>query len=477
MKTTLMTAVPFALTLALLVATLACEVGDTREEPQEEAKAKVADAPTKKTAPAAPTSTGDGEQTAPANGDARTKPGPRQRSDLKPQMVNTSAATDRQILTNLFYATDGENWDYTATWASERPLGDWHGVVTNDEGRVVELQLGISFDHEYPPNGEILGEIHNLDKLQSLSLSLGELEEMIPRELGHLSELRYLGISGLHGEIPSELGHLSHLEDLYIHGNTLEGTVPQEIFELAKLQYLTIEGESLHAEVSDAVETLILRGAMVTLEVEALTGCLSEYAYHQMSGQFYIYASGPELPACDGIYEEDLNVLRELFNEWRDHGSMSDWLTRLPVREWEGITTDRNGRVVGLDFYLGADDDGLEPSYTMPEAISRLTALKDLAVISSGIKGEIPGWIANLTQLRELNLSNNELSGKVPTFLSSMPQIWWITLGGNNLTGCLPKPPERPLPPDLRGPVTEGADGKPVTPMGVPELMGVEYCP
>ena len=264
MNTTLMTAVPFALTLALLVATLACEVGDTREGPQKEAKATVADALTKKPAPAAPTSKGDGEQTAPTNGDASTTPEPRQRSadqttepastfrpGLKPQMVNTSAATDRQILTNLFYATDGENWDDSATWASERPLGDWRGVQTNDEGRVIGLHLGIEFGPEDPPNGEILGEIHNLDKLQSLYLFLRGLEERIPRELWHLSELRYLDISGLHGEIPSELGGLSHLEHLYIYGDMLEGTVPPEFFELAKLQELRIEGESLRAEVSE----------------------------------------------------------------------------------------------------------------------------------------------------------------------------------------------------------------------------------
>ena len=468
MKTTLMTSVPFALTLALLVATLACEVGDTREEPQEEAKATIA-----------LTSTGDGEQTAPANGDAGTKPGPRQRSDLKPQMLNTSAATDREILTNLFYATDGENWDDSATWASDRPLGDWLGVQTNDEGRVIGLHLGIEFGPEDPPNGEILGEIHNLDKLQSLYLFLRGLEERIPRELWHLSELRYLDISGLHGEIPSELGGLSHLEHLYIYGDMLEGTVPPEFFELAKLQELRIEGESLHAELSDAVETLILSGAMVTLQVEALTGCLSDYVFEQHWLQYWLYGMGSvgELPVCDNIHEDDLNALRGIYSEWGAHGSMSNWLTRLPVHEWEGITTDRDGRVVILDFYLEADD-GPRPSDTMPEAISRLTALEFLNLRDNGIKGEIPRWIANLTQLRVLDLSENELSGEVPTFLSSMPQLWELYLDENNLTGCLPEPLERPLPPFLRElPVTEGPDGKPVTQMGFPDWIGVEYCP
>ena len=304
-------------------------------------------------------------------------------------MVNTSAATDRQILTNLFYATDGENWDDTDTWASERPLGDWRGVETNDEGRVIGLQLGYEFDPEDPPNGEVLGEIHNLDKLQSLYFH--NLEERIPRELGHLSELRHLNISGndLHGEIPSELGRLSHLEKLLIQGDKLEGTVPQEIFELTKLQDLRIDGENLRAEVSDTVETFILSGANVELRVEALTGCLSGYASYMVNSYMHS-VTGSELQICDGIHEEDLNVLREIFNEWGAHGSMSNWLTRLPVHEWGGITTDRNGRVVELNLHLMAVD-GPRPSDTMPEAISRLTALKELDLRSNGIKGEIPG--------------------------------------------------------------------------------------
>ena len=228
-------------------------------------------------------------------------------------------------------------------------------------------------------------------------------------------------------------------------------------------------------EVSDAVEELILSGTSVELLVESLTGCLSEYANQRINGQLISYGGGAELPVCEGIHEEDLDVLREIYSQWGAHGSTSNWLTRLPVHEWEGITTNRDGRVVRLDFYLNGGGDPW-PSSTIPEAIGRLAALQVLDLNSNGIRGEIPRWIENLTQLRELELSNNELSGEVPAFLSIMPEIWGIYLDGNDLKGCLPKPSEKPLPPDLRGPIAEGPDGKPVIPLGVPELRGVEYC-
>ena len=414
---------------------------------------------------------------APSGGDPSPMSTASSGQDADPQRVTTSAETDRQVLTNIFHATNGEEWDDTATWASERPLGDWYGVTTNDVGRVIELHLATELDPEESYNGEILSEIYKLDELRSLYLFLRGIPGRIPRELGQLSELRHLDINGneLRGEIPSELGHLSQLERMNIYGPTLEGAIPQEIFELTKLQELRIEGENLQVEVSDAVETLALNGVMVNLQVESLTGCVSDYAYQWVSNLFVSDRTGAELPVCEIVHEEDLNAIREIFNEWGAHGSMSNWLTRLPFHEWEGITTNRNGRVVRLEVYLGGED-GPRLSSTIPEAIGRLTALEVLGLNSNGLGGEIPGWIEDLSQLKELQLSSNDLSGEVPPFLSAMPNIWWIDLHGNRLTGCLPKPAEKPLPPDLRGPLTEGPDGRSVIPMGVPELSGVEYC-
>ena len=410
----------------------------------------------------------------PDSGPTSSAPSP---TDTELRTVDSSPKTDRQVLTNIFHATNGEEWDDTATWASERPLGDWHGVSTDDEGRVTRLHLTIRVDPGDSPDGQVLAEIHMLDKLQYLYLFLRGLEVRIPAELAHLSELRDLDITGdyIRGGIPPELGELSRLERLYIHGESLQGKIPQGIFELENLQDLRISGEGLHADISGAAEALILGGATVNLDAETWTGCLSEYAYQHMSGYFTNLGTGPELPVCDSVHEGDLNALREIYSEWGPHGSMSNWLTRLPVHEWEGITTNRHGRVVSLDFYLG-EDDGPRPSAAIPEAIGRLTALRRLELNSNGITGEIPGWIENLTELRELGLEDNELSGEVPGFLSAMPGIWQIYLSGNNLTGCLPRPDQKPLPPDLRGPLTEGPDGKPAIPMGVPELSGVEYC-
>ena len=286
---------------------------------------------------------------------------------------------------------------------------------------------------------------------------------------------------------------------MYIDGEELEGEVPQKIFELPHLYELHINGEGLRLELSDALESRILSGASVTLSVGSVTGCLSDLA-HLLGLSIYSTAGDGSYPQiCDSVHEGDLDVLREIFNEWGHYGSLNNWLTRAPVHEWDGITLDRNGRVVDLDIWGSKDDP--RKTDLLPEAIGRLTALQFLGLSSQEIEGEIPDWIgdltqlrilylsnndffgeiphwiANLTQLQELNLSNNNLSGEVPSFLSSMPELLQIDLRGNDLSGCLPEPAPRPEPLSRGGSHFVGPDGELEKQMVIPYLSGVEYCP
>ncbi len=82
-----------------------------------------------------------------------------------PPAVSGSAETDREALVALYNATNGENWRYNDNWLSDAPLGEWHGVTTNDDGRVTVLHLpnlGLS--------GEIPAELGSLSNLRALWL-------------------------------------------------------------------------------------------------------------------------------------------------------------------------------------------------------------------------------------------------------------------------------------------------------------------
>ena len=41
----------------------------------------------------------------------------------------------------LYEATGGDRWAIDTNWLSDEPLGDWYGVETDRQGRVVALRL------------------------------------------------------------------------------------------------------------------------------------------------------------------------------------------------------------------------------------------------------------------------------------------------------------------------------------------------
>ena len=145
----------------------------------------------------------------------------------------TSQETDREALVALFNATDGESWDNSGAWASRRPIEQWRPVVTDDNGRVIHLELN-QLSGEIPPEvgnltslktlqlggaqltGEIPPELGNLINLESLILSYSQVSGKIPAELGNLINLRSLGLGGEVTDIPPELGNLACLETLLI---------------------------------------------------------------------------------------------------------------------------------------------------------------------------------------------------------------------------------------------------------------------
>ena len=51
------------------------------------------------------------------------------------------SAIDREALIAFYNATGGATWQDNTNWLSDKPLREWHGVTTDDNGRVTELIL------------------------------------------------------------------------------------------------------------------------------------------------------------------------------------------------------------------------------------------------------------------------------------------------------------------------------------------------
>ena len=134
-----------------------------------------------------------------------------------------SVGADRAVLVALYEATGGANWKDNTNWLSAAPLDEWYGVTTDEEGRVLRLNLG---DNEL--TGSIPAELAQLKDLRRLNLGGNELTGSIPAELAQLQNLTQLWLYGneLTGSIPAELAQLQNLTKLWLGGNELTGGIP-----------------------------------------------------------------------------------------------------------------------------------------------------------------------------------------------------------------------------------------------------------
>ena len=122
--------------------------------------------------------------------------------------------TDRAALAALYNATNGSSWLVDTNWLSNGPLGEWHGVSTDADGRVAELDL----------DGK-------------------QLSGPIPSELGNLANLERLCLrdNQLSGSIPSELANLDNLIALSLGNNQFSGCVPVKVLDMTA-NYVTSVG-------------------------------------------------------------------------------------------------------------------------------------------------------------------------------------------------------------------------------------------
>ena len=139
-------------------------------------------------------------------------------------------------------------------------------------------------------------------------------------------------------------------------------------------------------------------------------------------------------PAASGSAETDREALVVLYNatDGENWNRSDNWLSDAPLGEWEGVTTNNDGRVTELR--LVANDLRGE----IPAELGSLSKLGGLDLRGSGLSGEIPAELGSLSKLELLNLSQNELSGEIPPELGRLSKLEWLDLNRNKLSGEIP---------------------------------------
>ena len=336
--------------------------------------------------------------------------------------------TDQEILTKIYEAMNGPEWQGTEAnnWLSDKPIGEWEGVKTNEEGRVIELRIaGDNVRGLFP------AEMGGLTELEQLFISSRDCDvpDVIPAEIGRLTKLNSLSIT-VHTRkqdkpVLPDLSTLVNLEKLYVKG--FGGAIPGNIAQLSKLQILGLHGfegeipESI-CELTDLGELSITMPNQPDGGVPDCIGKLSKLTFLNMDFSIGI-AGGNKEPGA-GFPESiwDLTNLESL-----SMTSLSSSGGPIPGEKVKKMTNLKS---------LTINNCGI--TGTIPAEIFASGELTNLSIYHNNLTGSIPAEIGNCPKMNTVRLSNNQLTGNIPEELAKCEKLNICDLSGNQLSPELP---------------------------------------
>ena len=314
----------------------------------------------------------------------------------------------------LYNATDGANWINSGNWLSDAALSDWHGIKTDDEGRITEIYL-IGNNLE----GEIPAELGRLSQLEGLYLARNELSGSIPPELGDLYNLEVLMLfdNDLTGAMPYQFGNLESLEVMHLSRNQLSGRIPPLLGNLENLRRLHLTVNELSGSIPASLGNLT-NLQQLSIAANNLTGSIpSEIA--DLTELTHIYLWGNDLFASSFI--SNLDNLTNL--QWLDIGgnwldgadvlpkiSSLNKLTGLGIHD-SGLTDDdlqdymADLQALDLEFLNISGNDLSDPQTLV--GLSRITTIQRLAINDNDFSGELPSTMTRLTLMRLFYFHDN----------------------------------------------------------------------
>ncbi len=381
---------------------------------------------------------------------------------------------DRDVLVAFYEAMGGLNWNEQANWLSGRPIGEWFGVTTNEDGRVVKLALV-----ENGLRGELptqTGELTELEVLElernemtgSLPVSFGKLSNLtvidldenelsgeLPRSLSMLGELEVLSLfsNAFSGNIPEQLDSLGNLKVLDLGSNDFSGEIPGQLGELGKLRILRLDDNRLAGEIPPEfgdlrfVEELLLSGNRLSGPIPSELEGLASVKWLRLGSNLL---SGPipdELAQLSTLIELDLsnNRLSGPIPKWLgDFGELTA-LHMAGNLDLTGCLTEELSRLENNDFEqlgLGLCESDPGPRNALvalynatdgPNWKNNRNWLSDLSVGEwHGVRTDLEGRVV------ALDLEDNNLSGEIPSAIGQLGRLTYLRLNRNNIRGTIP---------------------------------------
>lgn len=300
-----------------------------------------------------------------------------------------SVEGDWEALMDIYSATQGDSWFYNDGWGGPpESMGDWWGVVTDEDGRVVHLDLQAG-STDITSSTSQPGEYGN--NLSNAELVDGSWELIA----GH--------------EFPDSIGNLQRLEYLNLKHNTLRGPVPNGITNLARAKRILLAGHPREP---------------------------------QYEGTPYNHPTSTGIPSSEGVSKaaQALNFFEGDIPQGVG-GLKNLEIFELAFSGVSGPIPEEFGDLPELRMLLL---HGNSLSGPLPSNLGGASNLRYFFAHGNALSGEIPASIGELSHMKHLRLSSNEFTGVIPVELGDISDLRLLTIGGNSFS---PQPfPEFLLP-------------------------------
>ncbi|XP_024184602.1 receptor-like protein EIX1 isoform X2 [Rosa chinensis] len=271
----------------------------------------------------------------------------------------------------------------------------------------------------------------------------------IPSFFGSLNSLTHLDLSrSFEGMVPPQLGNLSNLRDLRLSGYGLKAENLQWISGLSQLEHLDASFLDLSKVSDDWLPVIQMRlPSLVELHMSA---CSLHYIPHLTIINFTSLA----------ILDLSFNSFNSFMPKWvfsfrnlvslslRDCGfqgpipssrsphnitsfreiDLSINHLRDPIPKWLLNNKDLTVLDLGYNSYTGP----------IPGGIVNMTSLKDLHLESNSFISTIPEWLSSFNNLESLDISSNHLHGEILSSIGNLTSIVHLGLGFNQFEGTIP---------------------------------------